>query len=200
MGFLMMGSVGWMLWILSARFSDTLSWILLGLWFISLGLWFYGKLCPPVQSSLKRTIGASLLSLCTLSAIGAFYYGLDETAHSNNHLIFQPYTQAAVDAALAENRPVLINFTARWCITCQTNKKLVLESKAVIDQLKTKNVAIFEADWTHHDEAITKKLESFGRNSIPLIVYYPKRNTTETIKPAFLSAIITENQLIELLD
>lgn len=200
MGFLMLGSVGWMLWILDARFSDGLCWILLGLWCLSLGFWFYGKLCPPVNSSFKRAIGASLFTLCGAGALISFHYALDETPPSKEKLIFQPYTQAAVDKALAENHPVLINFTARWCVTCQTNKRFVLESKTIIDRLKAEGVALFEADWTHHDPVITKKLESFSRNSIPLVVYYPKTKGEKRSEPVFLSAILTESQLIETLN
>jgi thiol:disulfide interchange protein len=199
MGFLMMGSVGWMLWILDARFSDGLCWVLLGLWCLSLGFWFYGKLCPPVNSSFKRSAGAVLFSLCGISAFISFQYALDETPPSQEQIAFQPYTQTAVDKALADNRPVLINFTARWCVTCQTNKKFVLETKSVIDRLRAEGVALFEADWTHHDATITKKLESFGRNSIPLVVYYPKTKGNKTAEPIFLSAILTESQLIKIL-
>jgi thiol:disulfide interchange protein DsbD len=199
MGFLMLGSVGWLLWILSGRFSDNLGWILLGLWLISLGLWFYGKLCTLVKPTNQRILGGSLLLLCSLGAMGAFHYGLDETEITSDQM-FEPYTQAAVDAALADKRPVLINFTARWCITCQTNKKLVLESKAIIDKLKAKNVALFMADWTHHDPRITQKLESFGTNSIPLIAFYTKKNNTETQEPILLSSIITEKQILDVLD
>ena len=199
MGFLMMGSVGWMLWILDARSSDGLCWVLLGLWCLSLGFWFYGKLCPPVNSSLKRSTGAALFALCGIGAFISFQYALDETPPSKEQLSFQPYTQTAVDKALADNRPVLINFTARWCVTCQTNKKFVLESKAVIDRLRAEGVALFEGDWTHHDPIITKKLESFNRNSIPLVVYYPKTKGEKPAKPIFLSAILTESQLTELL-
>lgn len=199
MGFLMMGSVGWMLWILDARFSDGLCWVLLGLWCLSLGFWFYGKLCPPIHSSFKRSTGAALFALCGIGAFISFQFALDETPPSIEQLAFQPYTQTAVDKALADNRPVLINFTARWCVTCQTNKRFVLESKAVIDQLRAEGVVLFEADWTHHDPVITKKLESFGRNSIPLVVYYPKAKGGKPAKPVFLSAILTESQLMELL-
>lgn len=200
MGFLMMGSVGWMLWILDARFSDGLCWVLLGLWCLSFGLWFYGKLCPPINTPAKRYIGAGLLAVCSVGAFISFHYALDETPPSKEQLIFQPYTQAAVDKALAEGRPVLINFTARWCVTCQTNKRFVLESNPVIDRLKAKSVALFEADWTHHDPIITKKLESFNRNSIPLIVYYPKSKSNKKPEPILLSAILTESQLIEILE
>jgi len=198
MGFLMMGSVGWMLWILNARFADGLSWILVGLWSLSLGLWFYGKLCSPINPPFKRAVGAGLLALCSAAAMGSFYCALDEKVPTKDVCVFQPYSQAAVDAALAEGHPVLINFTARWCVTCQTNKKFVLESKAVADRLKEDGSVLFEADWTHHDAVITKKLESFGQNSIPFLVYYPKAKGEKRAKPVFLSSMFTETQVIKM--
>ncbi len=192
MGFLMMGSTLWMLWILNARFADSLPWILVGLWLVSLGLWVYGKLCTPYHSFKQHVIGLILCVLCCVAAFDTFYWALSDTNEGDNLVVWQRYTAEAVEKARAEKRPVLINFTARWCVTCQTNKKFVLESKSVRDRMKALNVALFEADWTHHDATITKKLESFGQNSIPLIAYYPVGQKS----PILLPALLTEDRLL----
>ncbi len=198
MGFLMMASTLWTLWILNARFPDSLPWIWVGLWFVSLGLWIYGKLCMPYHSLKQKMIGFILFIMCCVAAFNIFHVALgdvDSDVNKGDRLDnWQPYTAEAVEKARVEKRPVLINFTARWCVTCQTNKTFVLESKRVRDRLNVLNVALFEADWTYHDAAITKKLESFGQNSIPLLAYYP----VEQEKPILLPALLTEERLFAL--
>ncbi len=198
MGFLMMASTLWMVWILNAQFADSLPWILVGLWFVSLGLWIYGKWCMPYHSFKQKMVGFILCMMCCVAAFNIFCVALGDVDRDVNKGDrsdnWQPYTAEAVEKARAEKRPVLINFTARWCVTCQTNKTFVLESKRVRDRLKALNVALFEADWTHHDAAITKKLESFGQNSIPLLAYYPAAQE----KPILLPALLTEGRLLAL--
>ena len=198
MGFLMMASTLWMVWILNAQFADSLPWILVGLWFVSLGLWIYGKWCMPYHSFKQKMVGFILCMMCCVAAFNIFCVALGDVDRDVNKGDrsdnWQPYTAEAVEKARAEKRPVLINFTARWCVTCQTNKTFVLESKRVRDRLKALNVALFEADWTHHDASITKKLESFGQNSIPLLAYYPAAQE----KPILLPALLTEGRLLAL--
>ena len=91
---------------------------------------------------------------------------------SNSSTTWQPWTQEKVNAELATNRPVFVDFTAAWCITCQYNKKTTLANPDVLADMKAKNVALFRADWTHRDPAITRALEQLGRNGVPVYVLY----------------------------
>jgi len=67
---------------------------------------------------------------------------------------------------------VFVDFTAAWCVTCQVNKRLVLDDKAVREAFARKNVALLRADWTRRDPAITRALTALGRSGVPVYVLY----------------------------
>jgi thiol-disulfide isomerase/thioredoxin len=71
---------------------------------------------------------------------------------------------------VASGRPVFVDFTAAWCVTCQYNKKTTLANAEVLADLHAKNVALLRADWTRRDPAITAALAQLGRNGVPVYV------------------------------
>jgi thiol:disulfide interchange protein DsbD len=75
--------------------------------------------------------------------------------------------------ARSAGRPVFIDFTAAWCLSCQVNERLVLKSPEVQSEFRSRNFALLRADWTSEDDAITKKLASLGRAGVPTYVIYP---------------------------
>jgi thiol:disulfide interchange protein DsbD len=72
----------------------------------------------------------------------------------------------------AQGRPVFVDFTAAWCVTCQYNKKTTLANPALLADMATQNVALLRADWTRRDPAITAALAALGRNGVPVYVVY----------------------------
>jgi thiol:disulfide interchange protein DsbD len=87
-------------------------------------------------------------------------------------LLWQPYSQQALDTARAAGHPVFIDFTAAWCLSCQVNERLVLKSADVENALLKDGVVTMKADWTNEDPVITAKLASLGRSSVPTYVLY----------------------------
>jgi thiol:disulfide interchange protein DsbD len=85
---------------------------------------------------------------------------------------WQPWAPGAVEQILASGRPVFVDFTAAWCVTCQYNKKTTLANTGVMADLQTKNVALLRADWTRRDPAITAALAALGRSGVPVYVFY----------------------------
>ena len=71
-----------------------------------------------------------------------------------------------------QGRPVFVDFTAAWCVTCQYNKKTTLANPALLADLAARNVALLRADWTRRDPTITAALAALGRNGVPVYVAY----------------------------
>ncbi len=94
-------------------------------------------------------------------------------AAAGSEVVWQPYSQQALDTARAAGHPVFIDFTAAWCLSCQFNEKAVLKSADVESALLKRGVVTMKADWTNSDPEITKKLASVGRAGVPTYVLYP---------------------------
>jgi thiol:disulfide interchange protein DsbD len=85
---------------------------------------------------------------------------------------WQPWAPGAAEQLVASGRPVFVDFTAAWCVTCQYNKKTTLANAEVLADLQAKNVALLRADWTRRDPRITTALAQLGRNGVPVYVFY----------------------------
>ncbi len=110
-------------------------------------------------------------------------------------LNWEIYDVSKVSSLVAAGEPVFIDFTAKWCITCLANERMALETERFRFLIKNKGIHIFRADWTNNDGNITKALEMYGRNSIPLYVYYNGKSGTYVILPQLLTPGIIEEYL-----
>ncbi len=111
----------------------------------------------------------------------------------DTNLVWQPYSQAALDGARASGNPVFIDFTAAWCLSCQVNEKLVLHAKDVQQQLSARHVTLLRADWTKYDPAITQELASLNRSGVPTYVLYP---ASQTAAPDVLPEVLTKDLVL----
>ncbi len=100
---------------------------------------------------------------------------------------WMPYSENALAAALDGGRPVFVDFTAAWCLTCQINKKLVLDREPVLTYLKEKEVVLLLADWTNRDPEITRALERQGRIGVPMYLAYSQGSKVPVVLPQVLS-------------
>lgn len=112
----------------------------------------------------------------------------------DTNLVWAPYSQGALDAARKDGKPVFIDFTAAWCLSCQVNEKLVLHAKDVQKQLSDRNVVLLRADWTKYDPEITKELASLGRSGVPTYVIYP---STKDAAPDVLPELLEKDLVLD---
>jgi thiol:disulfide interchange protein DsbD len=108
---------------------------------------------------------------------------------------WQPYSAARVAELNAAGRPLLVNFTASWCLTCLVNERNAFADSAVQEIFRDKKVILMKGDWTNRDPAITRALAAFGRAGVPLyVVYNSKRGSTQPlILPQILTASVVQN-------
>lgn len=107
----------------------------------------------------------------------------------------EEFSPARLAQLRLEGKPVLIDFTAKWCLICQANH-MVLASDSVSKHLDTLGVVKMKADWTKNDPVITEELSKFGRNSVPLYVLYgPEKSQEPLILPQVLTTDVVINHL-----
>ena len=100
----------------------------------------------------------------------------------------------------AEGRPVFINFTAAWCISCKVNERVVFERDDVRDAFARNQVVALLADWTDRDAAIARTLSEYGREGVPLYLYHPPARSGIAAPARVLPSILTPDTVIATLD
>ena len=110
---------------------------------------------------------------------------------------WQPWSPEAVAAARAAGKPVLVDFTADWCLTCQVNKKLAIEIPSVREKLKSLDAVALLGDYTHFPDAITAELNQYNRAGVPLVLVYPKNADAQ---PIVLPEVLTPGIVLSALD
>lgn len=199
MGFLMMASALWLVWVFGAQTSSmSLSLLLASFLFFAVSCWVYGKWSLPFKRKrVRRT--SYLIALCFL-LVGGFI--LVNAAESNEESLnkeeladdWEAFSLERLSELKAKGIPVFIDFTAKWCLTCQANH-LVLGTQNVKQKMTKKGVIKMKADWTKNDPVITEELKKFGRNSVPLYVVYGNGGD-----PKILPQILTSNIVAEYVD
>jgi thiol:disulfide interchange protein DsbD len=109
---------------------------------------------------------------------------------------WEPFSPARLAELQAAGRPVFVNFTAAWCITCLVNERVALSSSRVALELVDREVVALKADWTHRDPVITAALATFGRGGVPLYLLY----APEATEPVILPQILTEALVLQTLE
>jgi thiol:disulfide interchange protein DsbD len=125
--------------------------------------------------------------LLALTATAAFAWRPFVGAETVEVLSSEPWSPARVAALRAEGRPVFVNFTAAWCVTCKVNEAVSLTTPRVARAFAVHNVAYLVADWTNEDETIAAELAAHGRAGVPLYLYYPADGRDPVVLPQILS-------------
>ncbi|WP_288378247.1 protein-disulfide reductase DsbD [uncultured Massilia sp.] len=171
MAFPMFATVVWLLWVLGQQAGIDAVAGLLGLLVAgAFALWVLGI---PARGAAGRWIGVGAAAIAVAGAASWSWpalRGAPLTAAAESG--WQPWSPQAVREARQAGRPVFVDFTAAWCVTCQYNKRTTLADPGLLQDLRARNVVLLRADWTRRDETITQALKELGRSGVPVYALY----------------------------
>jgi thiol:disulfide interchange protein len=201
MGFLLLATLLFLLWVIGAeRGVEAIIWTSCFLLALSVACWMKGAFVTPTASATARFVSLGLMFVLVL---GSGYYFIGEKFRATRLVSgpapppaegdWIPFTPERLDAELKQGRPVFVDFTAAWCLTCKFNEATVLESTAVREAFQRHGIVKIKADWTNADPAITKILKQFGRPGVPMYVLYPGNNA----EPILFPELLTQSLILE---
>lgn len=205
MGFLMMATVIWLVWVFGAQTSNLAVMVLLvSLLVMAIGGWIFGRYGSPMRKKLTRTV-ATLVALVAIgfgggsAILGAKKFGDEPITQVASTDGWESYSPARVAELQMAGTPVFVDFTAKWCLICQANK-VILHSSDITKAFHQHGVVTMMADWTKKDPVITKQLEKLGRSGVPVYVLYPgQQDANPYILPQTLTST-TVSSYIQKLD
>jgi thiol:disulfide interchange protein DsbD len=116
-------------------------------------------------------------------------------APSSSGIAWQPFSPELLEELREQGRPVFIDFTARWCLTCEVNERVALRSRRVERRFRELGIMALRADWTDRDERIARAIGYYGRAGVPLYVLYGRGAE----QPVLLPEILTPGIVLEAL-
>ena len=203
LAFPMYGAALWLVWVFTKQGGvNALGLLLTAALLLAFAAWLAGIAQDARQSGRRPVMAATCATIAGVLALGlaGAAAGAARTAdigprREDGALDAQPWSEAAVAQATAAGRPVLVNLTADWCVTCKINERAALSSPRVAQAMKQANAIYLVGDWTRRDDAITRELQAHGRSGVPLyLVYRPGR-----AEPDILPQLLTEGVVIEAL-
>ena len=208
MGFPMLATVVWLFNIATASYGKNVFWLGVFLVVVAFAAWIFGEF---FQRGRKHKVAAAIVALILLG--GGYVFALEKelgwrTAipetdttgslkESADGIDWQRWSPEAVAQARAEGKPVLVDFTADWCLTCQVNKQTSIEISSVRKKLKDINAVAFTGDYTRTPDNITTELKRYDRAGVPLVLVYPKNPDAQ---PIVLPEVLTPGIVLDALD
>lgn len=189
LAFPMFFTTAWLLWVIGRQTDTTvLSLVVVGLIFISIGIWI-----NQILVQLKSGRSYSLLKVIAVAMIiPALALPLMNEEETEGTVLWINYDSKTLATLRAEGRPVFINLTADWCITCLANEKVAF-TEMFYTEMEKNNIVYLKGDWTNQDKEITSLLNEHNRNGVPLYLMYPKNGGS----PEVLPQILLEQTLLE---
>jgi thiol:disulfide interchange protein DsbD len=182
----------WLVWVLGAQMGvDAMLRTLMAGVLVAAAAWWWGRTAAkPSASHLGKSVPAGVLIALAIAL--ASPRALDPV-RSGETQDWAAWSPAAVSVARGAGRTVFVDFTAAWCISCQVNKKVVLENESVRRAFAVNDVLLLRADWTRQDPTITAALAEFGRNGVPLyLVYRPGQQTAQVLPELLTSNVVID--------
>ncbi|MEO8133582.1 MAG: thioredoxin family protein [Betaproteobacteria bacterium] len=184
-------TVIWLGWVLAQQAGvDAFARLLFVLLLVTVALW-----CSR-QRLMSRAVSRVLALVAVGCAIWTAMPLIDDATPATPSQTrigeWEPYSRARLDELGQAGRPVFVDFTAAWCVSCQANKKLVLERDETLRAFADKNVVLMRADWTRRDPVITAALSEFGRSGVPVYALYRPGKSTLVLQEILTAGAIRE--------
>ena len=208
MGFPMLATVVWLFNVASSSYGRNVLWLGVFLVIVAFAAWIFGEF---VQRGRSRKTIATVVAMLLLA--GGYAFALEKELdwrvampeaaatgslkESPDGIDWQRWSPEAVAQARAAGKPVLVDFTADWCLTCQVNKKLAIEIPSVRAKLKELNAVALAGDYTRFPDAISTELNRYNHAGVPLVLVYPKNAGAPAI---VLPQILTPGIVLDALD
>ncbi len=195
-------TAAWLLWVVAQETSPFgLGAALGGSILVALAAWSFQKSRSSAGGGRITVIATAVISLLLAIFLPIRFADVASAAPGDAAQMrrgadeWQPYSAARVAELSAAGKPLLVNFTASWCLTCLVNERNAFSDAAVQKVFRDKKVTLMKGDWTNRDPAITKALAAFGRAGVPLyVVYNGKPGATEpVVLPQILTAGVVES-------
>lgn len=207
MGMLLIGSAAFLVWVVQQSTGNTgLLYLLCFLVLIALSGWIYGRWGSSNYLNPYRNLVSILAALLVLGGflgvsqnIAKLYGESMNTVNNAAEDTWASWSEDAVDEVLSNGRIAFVDFTASWCLICQSNKVLVLRTPETAALFEKYKVVPFTADWTLRNSEITRALESYKRSGVPLYLFLTPEGGRKVL-PQNLSHAIIEDELLKLLN
>jgi thiol:disulfide interchange protein DsbD len=191
LAFPMYGAAAWLIWVLAQEAGPNgLIAALAAMVALAFAAWAWSA--SRNAAPRWRLVGGAFAILALLAALAALPLihstaAAPRAAADVSGIPSEPYSQARLNQLREANRPVFINATAAWCITCLVNERLAFSGAAVREAFARRQVAYLVADWTNRNPEITGLLQENGRSGVPLYLYYPSGGGAPRVLPQVLT-------------
>jgi len=192
------GTVIWMAWVVASAYgSIMLAALLVSFLLLAIAGWFLGRW--PAKRWSTIVAACFLLAVAALSVVGPGKLAATSAASTTTASTgWQPWSPEAVTRYQSQGRPVFVDFTASWCLSCQVNERVALGKPEVQKAFADNNVVLMRADWTRYDDSITQTLTSLGRSGVPTYVLYIPGQSSPKLLPEVLTPGIVTDALAQL--
>ncbi|MBR0654441.1 protein-disulfide reductase DsbD family protein [Plastoroseomonas arctica] len=191
LAFPMFATAAWLVWVLSEQLGSTgVFWALAGAVLIGFGAWALG-----VAQAGGWRFGRAVASAMAIGAL-ALLPVLAAAPAAVADPMGEAWSETRLAALRAESRPVFVNITAAWCITCKVNERVALGTEGVRRAFAERGIVELTGDWTRGDAAISGFLRAQGHDGVPLYLFYPAGGGA----PRVLPQILTEGSLLRAIE
>jgi thiol:disulfide interchange protein DsbD len=188
----------WLVWVFNQTAGPSaLVALLIAFLLLAIAGWILGRWPAKAGATIAAALVVLLAIALPVSAIDTTTPAASAATASGTGTHWEPFTPDLVQKYRAEGRPVFVDFTASWCLSCQVNERVVLNRSDVQQRLSSSGVALVRADWTRRDEVIAQTLASLGRNGVPTYALYP---ADANAQPRLLPEVLTPGIVMSALD